>query len=315
MTPDEGEMDDNAFGNDGEFFTALTGLQRTTASFRSGHMLDTQAGLPPDTAHFSVLEVQNGNFDGYIIARPFRQIAPGQFEPDPHHWWVFDSDLDESDAAWVPQAEFTPDGFINHGHPPYPPDDFYFSGGNGFNGQPPLSNAPDAGRLDEGLDPDEGEPNDEGGGGFLDDDPSPPAPRPTPRDPNTPPSNIHDILDDADDKRISQWRRVGSFEVLESPLGTAFLCSTAHPAVGLIRYTDGVCVEITGSSCDEIRHRIPGALRDRPVTMQTLDLDEEEALRPAEERKVDPLADTEPPKKPSPRKWTTVSIRGGVEDD
>ena len=127
------------------------------------------------------------------------------------------------------------------------------------------------------------------------------------------PREIDAILDDADDESIPTWKRVGGFDVLESPLGTAVLCGqgTGH-AHALIRYADKVCMEIIGGTYDQIKGSIPAALRERPVPVQTLDLDDEEKEEaPVEE--VSPVPAPERPK-PAPRQWRVVPITAGDDE-
>ena len=126
------------------------------------------------------------------------------------------------------------------------------------------------------------------------------------------PREIDSILDDADDERLPQWRKVGDFEVLETSRGTAILCGVSVDAHALIRYPDKVCVEVRANLGERMHDRILAALRERPVNLKTLDLEEEASLPPPPE---DPEPVAEPPKPPSPpRQWRVVPISQGDDD-
>lgn len=143
-----------------------------------------------------------------------------------------------------------------------------------------------------------------------------------------PPRDLDDILDDADDARAPTWKKVGDFEVLESSLGTAILCHLAYESGydamrsgevrALVRYPDRVAVDIGDGPHAVLKQRCESALRERPRTMKTLDLDDEpsraQPVDPLEEASdVDPFASTERTKPPA-RVWRTVPISSGDED-
>jgi hypothetical protein len=143
------------------------------------------------------------------------------------------------------------------------------------------------------------------------------------------PREIDDILEDADDVRLPEWKKVGDFEILESTLGLAVIHDASskrrlhdeqpyhNDVQGLVRYADHVAIDLGGDTLAGMRRKCESALRDRPVTMKTLDLDEEEKPRfdPIEEAAdADPFTQQpEPPKQP-PRRWGTTPITSGDDD-
>lgn len=143
---------------------------------------------------------------------------------------------------------------------------------------------------------------------------------------NNVPREIDEILDDADDVRLPEWRKVGNFEILESTLGIAILGHLEYESAvdmrqtpgahALVRYPDRVAVDLGTNSVVHLKRACERALRERPEARQTLDLDEDAAPVPPpdpleEAAEADPFT---PAPKPAPRAWRTVPI-GSADDD
>lgn len=127
------------------------------------------------------------------------------------------------------------------------------------------------------------------------------------------PREIDEILDDADDVRLPEWRKVGNFEILESTLGMAVLIHWGE-ARAIVRYPDRVAVDLGEGRPAELKRRCEKALRERPEGKQTLELDEEPAPPQdplVEVAEADPFT---PTPKPAPRAWRTVPIDSGDDD-
>ena len=287
FTPEEvdGDLLDvvNAFA----YVTEQTGLIHRSESFDS----TARQGRMPNLAHFSVVPARVEPLPGYIVCRPFRAIRGVGLAalsiPDADRWWVFDSDLDEEDNAWVPQAVFTPDGFINHG--------------------------PDADwNMPEGDDDDLGVLAGGPRGG-------PPS---APRDPNAPVRMSIDLEEheSAAAEGIPSWEDHDGWAVLSNPNGIAVVYE-AGP-VGIVRYPDKTACTIKAGTPSEAREMAEKFLANRPYKTameRVLDdgtFDDEDAPPPAA------FAPTEAPTRPTiprpqaeKRVWRTVPIESAEEDD
>jgi hypothetical protein len=323
---------ENAFAH----FEAQTGLSRSPASFRSAPMEAAQTNLPRDLAHFSVVPVGVGTaagynmrtdtpLGGYIVARPFRTVRGprGLQVPDADRWWVFDSDVDETEG-WVAQATFTPDGMIDYGGPDGDGDlggggdggdgginELIIRPGHGFTMEQVLA----ASRAMEARGDDDSPPADE----DDDDDDldfAPRGPSGPPRNPNAPVRMSID-LDDAETNRtegLPAWEVHDDFAVLVNDKGFAVV----HNSAGMVRYPDKTACTFSAGSGASARETAERFLATRPYKTAMQRVLEE----PSFDTDDEPPAVPEAPAVPSvqrpavaKRVWNTVPITSADEDD
>ena len=122
---------------------------------------------------------------------------------------------------------------------------------------------------------------------------------------------IDELLDDADDASLPQWRRIGSFNVLVSERGTAIIYGENERA--LLIYPDKVMLEVQGDMRNPLGRQIQAAFRHRPGPRIQTCFDD----TPDEHGSVLDVLESvpEPEPEPEPRKWATIPITSGEVSD
>lgn len=287
----------------------MTPTERDDPHFRANALpgLDGQTGLTPGTRlHFSIVHTEaNGGFD-YVVVRPFlarttvrigRDDPP---QPNPDTWWVWDADADESEC-WVPQATFTPEGYIDYRDDPRFAD---------------FDRTMEEREDDEPDDPDP-----------LWDPRVPVTGRedPTPRDPNAPVTATIDLDEHevAEREGIGAWEEHEHFSVLLNENGFAVVDGGASGAVRtIVRYPDKTACTFNSESVKVAREQAEKFLAKRPykTAMERVlggpDFDDEPAAKAEPEKPFDPpTSPAVPSARPVKRVWTTVPIDSAEDDD
>jgi hypothetical protein len=276
--------------------------------------LAEQTGIIPRDAYLGIVHTTaNGGWD-FVVARPWTPT-----EPNPHTWWIYDADVDESEC-WVSQATFTPDGRIDHHDDPrfavfdhtYPetPEDQPDECGcachrNGF----------EVGCMDCTC--------------SVDDLPEafhelrsrmPPS---EPRNMNGPVTMSID-LDEAERAKaegIPDWEEHGQWSVLANDKGFAVIFDDpAGATVGLIRYGDNTATPMRESNLQVARETAEKWLASRPyktAAERILEGASFDAEEPAPEVEDTPTSPAVPRPTPPKREWKTVPINSvdSVDED
>ena len=288
--------------------------------------VERATGIRPANLAFSIVPVlgRGSGFsvpyeviNNYIVARPLR--FGSRPTADPERWWVFDLDVDETEG-WIPQATFTPNGFIDYdgdeGDPPGgsdPPD----GPGRVPCGCACHTNGREEGCMDCSCYSD----------AELDDlaeyarELMPVDPPPEPRNVNGPVTTTIDLdeVDQAKAEGIPAWEEHGHWHVLANDKGFAVIFDDpAGQAVGLIRYGDKTTTPMREQNIRVARETAEKWLASRPyktAAERILDGSEFDAEDPVPEVEDTPTSPAVPRPTPPKRQWSTVPINSVDEDE